>query len=228
MSDEGQLAPIGQDQAPRSAHAMFSAVEGDGDIGAIGAPRRRKIPTTQITAAFVALIGGGSIYAMRQMGMKSGMDFEAKAVAFKSEFTPEDHARFQRVLRELELGDMLVQIPAASAGSNPFFIGLSREDTRAQDAAAAAAERERQRAEAQARQAAEARLAQISGALKKLRLGTIVSGRMPVATINNEVVRVGDTVEEVFTVVEILPAAVTLEADGVRYTLTPQDNGPGR
>jgi len=206
------------------AHAMFNAVDG-GDEPLAPAPGR-KVPTTHITAAFVAIVGGASIFAMRQMGMKSGMDFDARPIAFESEYSPEDHARFQRVLAELEMSDMLVQIPPEHAGSNPFFLGIEREDPNA-GRQADAAERERQRQQEQARRAAEARLAQIKGALDRLRLGTIVTGRVPVATINDEIVRVGDVVDEMFTVVEIQPSAVTLEADGVRYTITPQSHGPG-
>ncbi len=206
------------------SHAMFNAVEDGDEI--LAPPTGRRVPTTHITAAFVAIVGGASIFAMRQMGMKSGMDFESRPVAFESEFSPEDHARFQRVLAELEMSDMLVQIPPEYAGSNPFFLGIQREDPNA-GRQADAAERERQRRQEQARRAAEARLAQITGALDRLRLGTIVTGRVPVATINDEIVRVGDTVDDLFTVVEIQPAAVTLEADGVRYTITPRSHGPG-
>ncbi len=222
MSNELHESQNQADHHP--AHAMFHAIDSDDE--SLAPPPARKIPTTHITAAFVAIVGGASIFAMRQMGMKSGMDFSSRPIAFESEYSPEDHARFQRVLAELEMSDMLVQIPPEHAGSNPFFLGIQREDPNA-GRQADAAERERQRRQEQARRAAEARLAQIQGALERLRLGTIVTGRVPVATINDEIVRVGDVVDEMFTVVEIQPSAVTLEADGVRYTITPQSHGPG-
>ena len=44
-------------------------------------------------------------------------------------------------------------------------------------------------------------------------------GRVPLARINDELVRVGDFAGESFKVVEILPLAVTLEADGKKFTL---------
>jgi len=218
-----QIPPEGQDQG--RPHAMFRNIGADASTIAAAA-QKRVVATSQVLVVIVAIVGGGSIYWMRQMGMRSGMDFDARPVSFKSEFSHEDQARFQQILHELELGDLLVQIPSQEAGSNPFFLGIVKPDQDAENAREAAL-RARERAAADALRAREAQQKQISDALGRMRLGTIITGRVPLATINDEIVKVGDDVMELFQVVDITSQAVTLEAQGERYVITPQTNGPG-
>ena len=49
----------------------------------------------------------------------------------------------------------------------------------------------------------------------------------PKVSIDSRVFSIGDEVGEFFTIVEVQAQAVILEADGVRYTITPQTHGPG-
>ncbi len=223
---EDQLAnqsPPESEQTP--AHAMFRDL-GEGDAASIGKPKKTRIATTQITVALVVAIGGGAIYWMRETGMKSGMEFKDQPLSFESQYTPADHARFQDVLSDLEQSDSRVQIAAADAGSNPFFIGIIKEDTNAADAEARA-ERERLKLIEDQKRADETREREIQDALSRVRLGTILYSSSPKASIDSKVVGVGDPVGDFFIVSQILPQAVILEADGMRHTITPQTHGPG-
>lgn len=226
MSDD-QLVnqdPTEGEQVP--AHAMFRDLGDDADPTEIGRSKGGLRVTTHVTVVLVLAVGSGAIYWMRQTGMKSGMDFNSEPIAFQSQYSPADHDRFQRVLRDLEQSDSRVQIAAADSGSNPFFIGIVKEDTSAVEEAARL-KREKERAEEEKRRADEARQKMIVGGAAKLRLGTILFSSDPRASIDNRVVGVGDKVGEFFTVSEIQPQAVILKADGVPYTITPQTHGPG-
>lgn len=226
MSDELTNADLPVTE-PTPAHAMFRDLDSDDALSAIGTkPKKQWRLTTQVVAALVMAVGAGSIYWMRQTGMKSGMAFGEQPVSFESHYTEADQRRFQEVLRSLELSDRRVQIAAAAAGSNPFFIGIVKEDPSEREAAERAEMERKQRAEA-VRREAEARLNEITNAFNRIRLGTILYSSDPRASIDGMVVGVGDTVAELFTVKEILPQAVVLEADGKLYTITPQTHGPG-
>jgi hypothetical protein len=93
----------------------------------------------------------------------------------------------------------------------------------AQVIAEADVESEAERAERLAREAAERvaaeRKIEIQTELGKLKLFAVVGGRNPAARINMSVVRQGDVLVDLFTVVEIQARAVIVECDGEQYTL---------
>ncbi len=224
---EDQLAnqdPTSGEQIP--SHAMFRDLGDHSDAAEIGRPKKSRHVTTQVTVALVLVVGGGSIYWMRQTGMKSGMDFNSEPIAFESQYTPADHDRFQDVLRDLEQSDARVQIAAADSGTNPFFIGIVQEDTGAAEAEARAAKERERLLDEQLRADAD-RQKQIVDKAANLRLGTILFSSDPKVSIDSRIYGIGDELAEFFTIVEIQAQAVILEADGVRYTITPQTHGPG-
>lgn len=216
--------PTSGEQIP--PHAMFRDLGDQSDAADIGRPKKSRHVTTQVTVALVLVVGGGSIYWMRQTGMKSGMDFNSEPIAFESQYTPADHERFQKVLRDLEKSDARVQIAAADSGSNPFFIGIVHEDTGAAEAEARA-ERERERLRDEQLRTDADRQKKIVDKAASLRLGTILFSSNPKVSIDSRIYSIGDKIAEFFTIVDIQATAVILEADGVQYTITPQTHGPG-
>lgn len=190
---------------------------GTGEAG--GGSSRQRWLRTHVLLVLVVASSAVAIWMMRQHGIKSGMTFQSEDVSFESEYTSDDHKRFERVLAQLEESDRDWQVPLELAGENPFFLGLVQQE--AVDNGGA----DRRAAEAAQRQA-EQRRKEIEGALDRLVLQTIITGRMPMATINDQIIRVGEPLE-VFTVVEIRTGEVVLEADGERYTITTASHGPG-
>lgn len=63
--------------------------------------------------------------------------------------------------------------------------------------------------------------------MSQLKLHSVVGGRVPVARLGDQTVKVGDVVLELFTVTAIGGRSVALTVDGETYNLV-MDEGEGR
>ncbi|MCB9845817.1 MAG: hypothetical protein H6811_07540 [Phycisphaeraceae bacterium] len=206
---------------------MLSGTTMDAAASAASAARKRLV-TTYVLLAGVAVLSGVAIFTMRTMGVRAGMRSDDTKVTYKGEsISAEQARRFEVVLATLERGGAPLQVPQEMAGTDPFYLTPADTDAVDENADQLKRDAERIKAEQAARNAAEARKREIENTLAGLVLQTVVTGRVPLATINDTIVRPGDTVLDLFTVADINHSGVVLEVDGQTYTITTSTHGPG-
>jgi hypothetical protein len=217
------LAPIDKGEA-RPAGGVFrlDAAGAAGESAPPPAPKARLSLQTVMLACL--LVGGaGLLYAMRLVGINplqnvaGGTKLNDYELARPGSMTA-DH---KRVLEQLSTATAApAQVPADQVHKNPFELAdLLGPATPALDAGAAGAKAGAERA----RRDAEARARKLQTTLAGLKLNGVLGGSRPVARISGKAVRVGDTVEDLFTVHAIHGRSVELTADGRTFTLTMDD-----
>lgn len=203
----GEVAP-GEGQAVPGAFAAGMAI-GDAH-GHSGAPRSR-FHTQHVIIMTTLMLSVALIYGMRRYGMQSGLKFNTAELSYKRDETQHRRAAgFQRVMAEL---NAMNHQSTEGVRMNPFKLmgaeaGDAKNDAAPRDDSAEIAKRK-----------AEERGKKLADEFATLKLGSIMKGRVPIARINDELVRVGDLITDNFTVTEIKPTSVTLEADGKKFTL---------
>lgn len=179
---------------------------------------------------FMLVLAAGGIWGMRIFGL--GVRTAAADVAVDIErkvqptIAPE---KFNALMAELEQGDRPVQIPTTKLSPrSPFELEIAQADTVVATPTESEAERAARLAREEQIRAAEARKTKIASELGRLKLFAIVGGRVPAARINMTVVREGDLVADLFTVMAIKARSVELECDGEHYEieLAGKSNGP--
>lgn len=208
--DNRKLLSDGQTEAPANMPAAFAAGLQIADAsGQIFVPRKRW-NTQHVLIVTTLALSAALIYGMRRYGMQSGLKFETVDVAYKrDDNTHRRAADFQKIMAQLEAADV-----ASSEGvrHNPFrLMGPEAGDPNSAAATDNTAEL--------ARQKKESRLAALKDELATLKLGSIMKGRIPLARINDVLVRVNDPVGDSFIVEKIDPMSVTLRADDDVFVL---------
>lgn len=196
-------------------------------------PPARKIPTQYVAIGAVLAMSVATTFAMRKYGMGEGVKFKHTDVRVADLETPlVDNAKFGRVMNRLATSNTPMQVPVDRIDKNPFLLG--REIAAVTDgpvidrsAEIAAMEAERLRLEA------ERRLSDLNVAFSRLTLHTVMTGSVSAAKINNQIVGVGDTVEDLFLVTAITRDGVTLTVDdnefflAVNSMVAPRNTGGG-
>jgi hypothetical protein len=203
----GEVAP-GEGQAIPGAFAAGMAI---GEAHGLSAAPRARFHTQHVIIVTTLALSVALIYGMRRYGMQSGLKFNIADLSYKRDETQHRRAEgFQRVMAEL---NAMNQQTTEGVRLNPFkLMGAEAGDVKNEaiprDDAADIAKRK-----------AEERTRKLTEEFSTFKLGSIMKGRVPLARINDELVRVGDLVGESFKVVSIQPLNVTLEADGKKFTL---------
>ncbi|MCC6320684.1 MAG: hypothetical protein IT438_04515 [Phycisphaerales bacterium] len=190
---------------------------------AFAAPKSR-VSQSALFFLVLMVIGGGILFFMRQIGIGPMASF-AKIKAPDYDVTKDlkgktgDH---KRVLKDLSESSVKTQVPIDQVQKNPFKLAEMvntppdpNED--GEKAARAAAER--------ARRDQEARRRQVDSVLGTLKVRAILgSGPNSVAQINDDAVRIGDSIQELFTVKAMRDREIDLETeDGQVYTISLDD-----
>jgi hypothetical protein len=191
-----------------------------------GAAPKAKLSQSLIFFVMLVVCGGGILFFMRQVGIGPMASF-GKIKAPDYDVTKDlkgkagDH---RRVLKDLSESSVKTQVPIDQVQKNPFkFSDMVAAGPQPGDDPEAVARREAERI----RRDTEARRKQIETALATLKVHAIIGGgtRNAVARINDSPVRVGETVEEYFTVKSMADRSVELECDGQTYTISLDDDG---
>ncbi len=185
-----------------------------------GGQARRSMSLGPVMMVAAVVAAGGLLFGMRQMGL--GPKFTLAGGSLDTQ-VPEQNkslAANQEILMA-ELGALRTsnQVKPDQVRKNPFtlayVLGQSAEavpvDPNDPEAARKAAERGM--AERLAKAKAE-RAKNLEIAFKELQLQGVLGGSRPVARINGNVFRVGDTVAKYFTVKSIHGRSVELDVDG--------------
>ncbi len=185
-----------------------------------GAPVRRSISLGPIMMAVAVIAAGGLLFGMRQLGLGPKFTFAGGSLDTQVPEQNKSLAANQEILMA-ELGALRTsnQVSPDQLRKNPFalayVVGIAANaqpiDPNDPDAARKAAERGM--AERLAKAKAD-RTKNLESAFKELQLQSVLGGQRPVARINGEVFRVGDTVAKFFTVKAIHGRSVDLDVDG--------------
>lgn len=196
-------------------------------------PSKRRIPSQYVAIGIVLGTSVATTFAMRKWGMGEGVEFRNTQVSLDQTTPIVDNAKFGRVMDRLASSNTPMQVPVEKIDKNPFL--LTREERQVADSGPViddSAEREQERLERE-RQEAERRFKDLEIAFARLTLHTVMTGSRPVARINNQIVGVGEVVEDRFMVVAIEADGVELEAEGHTFRLetnsmvNPRNAGPG-
>lgn len=186
-----------------------------------------RIKLTGPTLVLLAVAGAGAalLVGMRQLGMKVASASQPVAI----EYTPGEARAVstkacQQIMSAIERG-VPIQVPGDQLYKNPFLL---QENKPAPDQPSDDPERDAKRLKELAEKAARERQAQIEQSLAVIKLLGVLGGKVPVARINTETVRVGDTVGEFFTVTAITGRSVTLQCEGKDHVITMEDPKQGK
>lgn len=196
------------------------------------APPKRRVPAPYIAGAIVVSVSAATLFAMRKYGMGEGIRFEHTDVRSVGADVPRvDAAKYGLVMERLSSSNTPMQVPSDVIDKDPFFFERDRAVVEHTDNSAEQERLARERAERD-RLAQERREQDLRVAYARLRLNTVIDGRVPVANINGQIVGVGDRVDDIFEIVSISNGVVTLKADQLTFTLqmqqmiTPGGNRP--
>lgn len=213
QSDQSNLPEggesAGEQNAPLTTPFAHDTVGIDGDSSML-----RGKHSGALVLGFVLCIAGATLFGMRTIGgagrialLDIKIDYPLDAAAGAS---LKDQ---QLVLQDLRSSNELRQVPLEDVQMNPFeWRGLGPAETVRAGIGVDPAEL--------SRRAREQRQRDIEQAFGRLELNSVIGGRMPVARISGEIVKVGGKIGDYFTVVSIDGRSVVLAADDQKYTMT--------
>ncbi|QQS08177.1 MAG: hypothetical protein IPK69_09235 [Phycisphaerales bacterium] len=213
-----------QDQLPGENAAARPALPGMFDLDN-GKKKRMRGPSQLVMLLIVGGVSAAALMAMRQLGLRSGMNVAGanEALGLKMVSVDSEKAKtYQRIMEDLYRVQKPLDVALGEFVKSPFVLtpavgAIATEDPTKTDFTTILAEREKA-----------AKMARVQAELAKLVVQSVLGGRSPVARINGETVRVGDTVGEIFTVVSIEGLTVKVETEGKEYELKfDQINGSG-
>ena len=231
MSDRpGAIAPVDNHQMTEEQSAVATGAsflteiraggpmgDGTGGSDASYAPTSRlKLSAPTALVLVVAAVGIGALLGMRKL---TGPGTTVAAV--KIEYTPGDRTAreaHKRIVEVLDRSSTPVQVPTDQIKKNPFqLVAVTDGGTPKID------DSEQKNAERLAAQVAERERKKMT-MLATLKVNSVLTGTVPVARVNNDVVRVGDAIGDgLFTVSAINGRGVTVEADGHEYELVMEE-----
>lgn len=219
-------APIPAADDATQAGSILADLRASGDelapapeAAGISAPRRRVSPQTVILVV-VLCASAGALYFMRKKGIQSGVTFTTPPVEKELEkVRGKVSADERRILAELARSTAMARSAPIKIEKNPFvLVGESAGgDGPAQGRQAADQERIQR----------EQREQEIRSRLANVVLTSVMDGPTPIAYIGGRLVKVGDRVEDYFTVAQIHERCVDLIADNQTFTVCMTDRTPG-
>ncbi len=161
----------------------------------------------------IIAVSSGLLMGMRQLGMAGGVELVDIKIDYpideKDRASGPDH---NTILEDLRTSGQVVQVPSELVQMNPFEW---KDNTAKNDVVDDTSRLEAERL----RKAQQARDSQLKAALAAMKLNSVMGGRVPMAQISGQLVRVGDIVGPGFTVKRIEGRTVALEVDGREFVL---------
>jgi hypothetical protein len=183
---------------------------------------KTKLSHTALFFFVLVVAGGGMLFFMRQIGIGPMASF-AKMKTPDYDVTKDlkgksgDH---KRVLKDLSESSVRTQVPIEQVQKNPFKLAEMLNTPIGEGENPEEIIRRKREQEKREREGV---LRKVEVALSGLKVHSIIGGSSPVARINDKVFRVGETVEEVFTVLSIEGRSVTLESEAGEHVLSIDD-----
>lgn len=165
------------------------------------------------TAVLIALVvvSGAVLWGMRHLGTRGSINLVDISIDYpvKDESATVDHSSIIRALQE---SNNIPQVAPQMIAMNPFSWKQTDADVKTVTAAELEAERLKREHEKHMRA--------LEASARNLILNSVMGGRVPVANISGELVAVGDTVADTFTVTRIEGREVEIQAEGRTWVLT--------
>jgi hypothetical protein len=211
----------GGEPAPGAASGLMADLRGSGSAGdpapgaegAVITPAKRK-PKMNIQTLVTALMivaSGASLFMMRKQGTRAGVKFQNVKIDLETDKTPRLSNEQQKILSQLAQGAAGPATPAEHLEKNPFKLEGETTVIAGTDQPTTAVREE-----------------EIRRGLAGLEVNAVMDGPVPVARIGTQLVKVGDTVADLFTVADIRDRSVDLSVDGRTFTISmPETRGGG-
>jgi hypothetical protein len=163
--------------------------------------------------AMIIVAGSAMLFGMRKLGMAGGVELIDIKIDYpidaKDQASGADH---RAILEDLRTSGQVVQVPSELVQMNPFEW---KDESKSVETVDDSARTEQERL----RKAQAAREAQLKSALAAMKLNSVMGGRVPMAQISGQLVRVGDVIGPGFMVMRIEGRTVALEVDGKEFVL---------
>lgn len=210
------IGPAPEDSKPEQNYGTFR-LDALGVNGAdLEGPPKRRIPLQAIIMVTLVVVAAGALFAMRRLGMGPlSAVAEPPRIEYDYEKTGAG-ADHKKLLADLTVSHVDHQVPSDQVQKNPFRLpGVDKPATKDDTPKTPGKDPEEEAREQHAKLVADT--------LAGLKVHSILSGSVPVARINDENVRVGDRLANLFVVVAIHQRAVDLQVDEQIYTISIDD-----
>lgn len=199
----------GEANAPLTTPFAHETVGLDGDASML-----RGKHSGAMVLGLVLCIAGATLFGMRSLGNAGKIALLDIKIDYPLDGASKASLKDQQlVLQDLRSSTELKQVPLEEVQMNPFeWRGLGPAETQRAGPGVDPAEL--------SRRAREQRQRDIDMAFGRLVLNSIIGGRIPVARISGEMVKVGGKVGEYFTVLSIDGRSVVLVADDKQFVMT--------
>ena len=195
---------------------------GAGPLPGVGAPKRW-VTTQPVVLALVLFVSIAMLLAMRSYGVRSGINFKSSTVDYSHEASADQTNRFERIMQDLARVQNPLDVRMTSIGKDPFTKEAANkrvtvEPTTLDDLPVTPAGQ----VESEEVKAARVRALEKVDLLAKVgryQLHSVMTGKRPLARIDDLTVEMGDVIDEMFTVVNIDKRSVVLSAKGHQFTL---------
>jgi hypothetical protein len=185
---------------------------------------RRRLPAQTLILLLILCVSAGSLSWMRREGTKVGIDFTELKVDY-TEPDAEKARTYERIMADLARIQTPLDVALTDLGKSPFMLDSGRPVLTDNGELVNTGPSPEERAAAEAAAKAEARRLELIALLQSMKLHSVMGGKVPLARIDDQTVRVGDVLGE-FAVTGIDGRVVTLEADGHTFTLSMEAAGP--
>lgn len=187
-----------------------------GDAFASPAAAAKKGNSGVIILLGVVVVAGGALYAMRHIGMTGLPEFgDEIKINYPLEGSEKKFEEdYQALLEDLRSSDEVVQVPITEVVMNPFTWKGEAEAVATGPTATGPSDREREIS-----RLIEQRNREITILLGRLQFTGVMGRRVRSATINGQLVREGDLVENFLKVMEIGDREITLVPISFQHTL---------
>jgi len=195
---------------------MLSGGSGDA-FASPAAPGARKNNASVLILIAVVVVAGGALYAMRHIGMTGLPEFDDDVtIDYPLERSDKKFEEdYQTLLANLRSSDEVVQVPLTEVVMNPFTW-----KGEAEAAAAGPIGTTTNNRELEMTRVTDQRTREISFVLGRIKFTGVMGGRVKSATVNGQLVRVGDTVADFLRVAEIGDREIKLIAVPFQHTLS--------
>ncbi|GAB4545984.1 MAG: hypothetical protein Tsb0013_04320 [Phycisphaerales bacterium] len=166
--------------------------------------------SSPIVMIALVVVSGAVLWGMRHLGTRGSINLVDISIDYPIKDNAES-ANADEVIRALQDSAYIPQVEPRMVAVNPFT-WRAAPDTQVTPEVDREAE--------QRRRAHEQRMRALDTAANNLRLNSVMRGRVPIANISGELVAVGDTVADKFTVTRIDGREVDIQAEGRTWTLT--------
>ncbi len=215
LSGSGELDLSADLESSESGGGLLSELSG-GESFSTSASAPKKSSAGVLLMVIVVAVAGGALYAMRHIGMTGLPDFgEEIKINYPLEQSDKKFEEdYQELLQDLRSADEVVQVPLTEVVMNPFTWKGDVETAIDSPTPRGPSDREQEMTRVR-----DQRNREITFTLSRLKFTGVMGRRVRSATINGDLVRVGDTVASYFRVTEIHDRTIDLVALPFQHTL---------